>query len=55
MILDMLAPFPLLGAEIAVGKVKRLTSLLDDLEAALRRSEDRAAGLVEAVVQEMVA
>jgi len=38
-----------------VAKVEQLMRLCDTLEAALRRSEDRAAKLVEAVVQEMVA
>ena len=38
-----------------VAKVEQLIKLCDALEAALRRSEDRAAKLVEAVVQEMVA
>jgi type I restriction enzyme S subunit len=38
-----------------VAKVEQLMKLCAALEAALRRSEDRAAKLVEAVVQEMVA
>jgi len=38
-----------------LAKVEHLMKLCDALEAALRRSEDRAAKLVEAVVQEMVA
>ena len=38
-----------------VAKVEQLMKLCDDLEANLRRAEDRAAKLVEAVVQEMVA
>jgi type I restriction enzyme, S subunit len=38
-----------------VAKVEHLMKLCDDLEAKLRRAEDRASKLVEAVVQEMVA
>ncbi len=38
-----------------MGKVDHLMKLCDDLEAKLRRAEDRASKLVEAVVQEMVA
>ena len=38
-----------------VAKVEHMMKLCDDLEANLRRAEDRAAKLVEAVVQEMVA
>ena len=38
-----------------VAKVEHLMKLCDALEAALRRREDRAAKLTEAVVQEMVA
>jgi len=38
-----------------VAKVEHLMKLCDALEAALRRREDRAAKLAEAVVQEMVA
>jgi type I restriction enzyme S subunit len=38
-----------------VAKIEHLMKLCDALEAALRRSEDRAAKLAEAVVQEMVA
>ena len=43
MILDML-----------VAKVDHVMKLCDELEAQLRRAEDRAAKLVEAVVGEMV-
>jgi type I restriction enzyme S subunit len=38
-----------------VAKVEHLMKLCDDLEAKLRRAEDCASKLVEAVVQEMVA
>jgi type I restriction enzyme, S subunit len=38
-----------------VAKVEHLLKLCDDLEAKLRRAEDRASKLVEAVVQEVVA
>ena len=38
-----------------VAKVELLMRLCDDLETKLRRAEDRASKLVEAVVQEMVA
>lgn len=38
-----------------VGKIEQLMTLCDDLEACLRRAEDRAAKLVEAAVQELVA
>lgn len=38
-----------------VAKVEQLMKVCDDLEAKLRRAEDRAAKLVEAVVQELVA
>jgi type I restriction enzyme, S subunit len=38
-----------------VAKIEHLMKLCDDLEAKLRRAEDRASKLVEAVVQEMVA
>jgi hypothetical protein len=37
-----------------VAKVDRLMKLCDDLEAKLRRAEDRASRLVEAVVQKLV-
>jgi hypothetical protein len=37
-----------------VAKVEHLMKLCDTLEAAFSRSEDRAAIMVEAVVQEMV-
>jgi hypothetical protein len=40
--------------ESIVTKVDHLMKLCDELEAKLRRSEDRASKLVEAVVQEMV-
>ena len=46
---------PLAEQKRIVAKVEQLMKLCDDLEAALRRSEDRAAKLAEAVVQEMVA
>lgn len=39
---------------LIVAKVEYLMKLCDDLEAELRRAEDRASKLVEAVVQEMV-
>lgn len=38
-----------------VAKVQQLMQICDDLEANLRRAEDRATKLVEAVVQELVA
>jgi type I restriction enzyme S subunit len=38
-----------------VAKVEQLMKFCDDLEAKLRRAEDRASKLAEAVVQEMVA
>jgi len=38
-----------------IAKVEHLMKLCDDLEAKLRRAEDRASKLVEAVVQEMLA
>jgi len=38
-----------------VAKVEHLMKLCDDLEAKMRRAEDRASRLVEAVVREMVA
>lgn len=46
---------PLAEQKRIVAKVEHLMKLCDALEVALRRSEDRAAKLVEAVVQEMVA
>lgn len=46
---------PLAEQRRIVAKVEHLMKLCDSLEATLRRSEDRAAKLVEAVVQEMVA
>ena len=45
---------PLAEQERIVAKVEHLMKLCDALEAALRRSEDRAAKLACAVVQEMV-
>jgi type I restriction enzyme, S subunit len=49
-------PFPPLAEQKRiVAKVEHLMKLCDALEAALRRREDRAAKLAEAVVQEMVA
>jgi len=49
-------PVPPLSEQHAiVAKVEHLMKLCDDLEAQLRRAEDRASKLVEAVVQEMVA
>ena len=46
---------PLAEQKRIVVKVEQLMKLCDALEAALRRSEDRAAKLAEALVQEMVA
>jgi type I restriction enzyme S subunit len=46
---------PLEEQKRIVAKVEQLMKLCDDLEAKLRRAEDRASKLVEAVVQEMVA
>lgn len=46
---------PLAEQRRIVAKVEQLMALCDDLEAKLRRAEDRAAKLVEAVVQELVA
>jgi len=46
---------PLAEQKRIVAKVEQLMKLCDELEAKLRRSEDRASRLVEAVVQEMVA
>jgi hypothetical protein len=43
------------GHLTAPAKVEQLMKLWDAIESALRRSEGRAAKLVEAVVQEMVA
>jgi type I restriction enzyme S subunit len=49
-------PFPPLAEQKRiVARVEHLMKLCDALEAALRRREDRAAKLAEAVVQEMVA
>ena len=55
MILDMPAPFPLLGAETAVGKVKHLTSLLDDLEAKLSKQEEISTRLAESLASAVAA
>ncbi|RYZ02579.1 MAG: restriction endonuclease subunit S [Myxococcales bacterium] len=41
--------------EFIIAKSQQLLALCDDLEAKLRRAEDRASRLVEAVVREMVA
>jgi type I restriction enzyme S subunit len=46
---------PLAEQQRIVAKVEQLMNVCDDLEAKLRRAEDRAARLVEAVVKEMVA
>ncbi len=46
---------PLAEQRRVMAKVEHLMKLCDDLEAKLRRAEDRASKLVEAVVQEMVA
>lgn len=55
-ILSMPVPLPPLAEQKRiVAKVEHLMKLCDALEAALRRSEDRAAKLAQAVVQEMVA
>jgi hypothetical protein len=55
-ILSMPVPLPPLAEQKRiVAKVEHLMKLCDALEAALRRSEDRAAKLACAVVQEMVA
>ncbi len=55
-ILSMRVPLPPLAEQRRiVAKVEHLMKLCDALEAALRRSEDRAAKLAQAVVQEMVA
>ena len=51
-------PFPLPSRteqDAIVAKVKCLVSICDELETHLLRAEDRAAKLVEAVVQELVA
>ncbi|MFO0672655.1 MAG: restriction endonuclease subunit S [Polyangiaceae bacterium] len=49
-------PVPPLAEQLRiVAKVEQLMKLCDDLETKLRRAEDRAAKLVEAVVQELVA
>ena len=55
-IFDMPIPLPPLPEQRRiVAKVDLLMKVCDQLEAALRRAEDRAAKLVEAVVQELVA
>ncbi len=46
---------PLKEQRRIMAKVEQLMKICDDLEAKLRRAEDRAARLVEAVVREMVA
>lgn len=47
-------PLPPLGEQKRiVAKVERLLKVCDDLEACLRRAEERAANLVEAAVQEL--
>ena len=52
---EILVPVPPLAEQKRiVAKVDHLMKLCDELEAKLRRSEDRASKLVEAVVQEMV-
>lgn len=49
-------PVPPIATQRAiVAKVDQLMKVCDQLEASLRRAEDRAAKLVEAVVQELVA
>jgi type I restriction enzyme S subunit len=45
---------PLDEQKQVVAKVEQLMKLCDDLEAKLRRAEETAAKLVEAVVSEMV-
>lgn len=45
---------PLAEQKRIVAQVEQLMKLCDELEAKLRRAEDRASKLVEAVVQEMV-
>jgi len=54
MVLITLPLPPLKEQKLIVAKVERLMKICDDLEANLRRAEDRAAKLVEAVVQELV-
>ena len=52
---DILVPVPPLAEQKRiVAKVDHLMKLCDELEAKLRRAEDRASRLVEAVVGEMV-
>ncbi len=46
---------PLAEQKRIVAKVEHLMKLCDDLESKLRRAEDRASKLVEAVVQRVVA
>ncbi|MEZ4403208.1 MAG: restriction endonuclease subunit S [Kofleriaceae bacterium] len=49
-------PLPPLGEkQRIVAKVEHLMKVCDDLEASLRRAEDRASKLVESAVQELVA
>ena len=55
MVLITLPLPPLAEQKRIVAKVEHLMKLCDDLEAKLRRAEERASKLVEAVVQEMVA
>ena len=53
---SIVLPIPPLEEQIRiVAKVEHLMKICDDLEANLRKAEDRAAKLVEAVVQELVA
>lgn len=55
-ILSVPIPLPPLAEQRrVVAKVEQLMKLCDELEAKLRRAEDRASKLVESVVQEMVA
>jgi type I restriction enzyme, S subunit len=55
-ILGLSLPIPSLEEQRgALARIRSLMRLCDDLEAKLRRAEDRASKLVEAVVQEMVA
>jgi hypothetical protein len=51
---DSLERFSHSAVRCCENRTKRLMKLCDELEANLRRSEDRASKLVEAVVQEMV-
>jgi type I restriction enzyme S subunit len=53
---EILVPTPSVAEQQRiVAKVEHLMKLCDALEASLRRAEDQAAKLVEAVVQELVA